>query len=141
MTTSARWLALVACVAMSACFVAPPDEGTGGGAGGGSSGGGVGGGIAGGVGGGSGGGVAGGVGGGAGGGVAGGVGGGSGGGVAGAGGGTGGGAVATLTSIRVTPSAPVIPVGASLALQATGTYSDGTSRDVTADADWSSANQ
>jgi uncharacterized protein YjdB len=45
---------------------------------------------------------------------------------------------ATLQSIAVTPASPSIPKGLSRQFVATGTYSDGTSRDITADVTWSS---
>jgi uncharacterized protein YjdB len=45
---------------------------------------------------------------------------------------------AILQSIAVTPASPIIPIGLSRQFVATGTYSDGTSRDITADVTWSS---
>jgi uncharacterized protein YjdB len=45
---------------------------------------------------------------------------------------------AVLTSISVTPPGPSLAKGTSLQLAATGTYSDGTSQDLTTQASWSS---
>ena len=45
-----------------------------------------------------------------------------------------------LSSIAVTPANPSIPVGITQQFTATGTYSDGTSRDITAQVIWSSSN-
>jgi uncharacterized protein YjdB len=49
------------------------------------------------------------------------------------------GASATLTSIAVTPVTPSIPINTTLQLTATGTYSDGSSSDLTAFVTWSSS--
>lgn len=46
---------------------------------------------------------------------------------------------ATLTSIQVTPSNPTIIVGATQQFAATGTYSDGTTQDITTSVTWSSS--
>ena len=46
---------------------------------------------------------------------------------------------ATLSSVAVTPASPSVAAGATLALQAVGTYSDGTTQDVTGQASWSSS--
>jgi len=46
---------------------------------------------------------------------------------------------ATLTSIAVTPTNPSIPNGTGEAFTATGTYSDGTTQDLTAAVSWSSS--
>ena len=46
---------------------------------------------------------------------------------------------ATLVSITVTPSTASVPINGNQALTATATYSDGSSRDVTAFAGWTSA--
>ena len=46
----------------------------------------------------------------------------------------------TLVSVSVTPVDPLIPAGYSLSLQALGSYSDGTSRNLTAQVLWSSSN-
>ena len=46
---------------------------------------------------------------------------------------------ALLTSITVTPAKPVIAKGTTVALIATGTYSDNTTKDVTADATWTTS--
>ncbi len=57
-------------------------------------------------------------------------------------GGGGGGGNPTLVSIQVTPSNPSITLGATAATQqftATGTFSDNTTRDLTASASWSSS--
>ncbi len=45
---------------------------------------------------------------------------------------------ATLTGLAVTPISPTLGVGTTQAFTATGTYSDGTTQDVTAAASWSS---
>ncbi|MBL0313930.1 MAG: putative Ig domain-containing protein [Holophagaceae bacterium] len=45
-----------------------------------------------------------------------------------------------VTAIAITPSAPTVTAGATLALTATGTYSDGTTANVTNSATWSSSN-
>ncbi|MCJ7494204.1 MAG: Ig-like domain-containing protein, partial [Deltaproteobacteria bacterium] len=45
-----------------------------------------------------------------------------------------------LSSIVVTPANPSIPVGVTQPFTATGTFSDGTSRDITAQVTWSSSN-
>ena len=61
----------------------------------------------------------------------------------GGGGGGGGGAsspAATLQSIAVTPSNPSIAAAATKQFSATGTYSDGTSQDITASLTWTSSN-
>lgn len=47
---------------------------------------------------------------------------------------------ATLASIAVTPVNPTIPSGADEQFSATGTYSDTSTRDLTADATWTSSN-
>ena len=47
---------------------------------------------------------------------------------------------ATLVSISVSPVDPSVPAGYSLYLQAVGTYSDGSSRGLTAEVVWSSSN-
>ena len=47
---------------------------------------------------------------------------------------------ATLASIAVTPANSSIPKGATLQLTATGTFSDGTSQDITHAVSWSSSN-
>ena len=47
---------------------------------------------------------------------------------------------ATLTAIAVTPANPSIPSGVTKQFTATGTYSDGTSDDITALVTWSSGN-
>ncbi|WP_351124187.1 Ig-like domain-containing protein [Shewanella sp. T24-MNA-CIBAN-0130] len=47
---------------------------------------------------------------------------------------------ATLSSITVTPGNPSIPKDQTQQLKATGVFSDGTSTDITASAEWSSAN-
>ncbi len=48
-------------------------------------------------------------------------------------------AVITLDSIDVTPDVATLPKGYSMRLQATGNYSDGSSRDLTADVVWTSS--
>ena len=63
--------------------------------------------------------------------------------VTGCGGGGGGGVflpTATLVSIAVTPVNPSIPKGASQQFTATGTYSDNSTHDVTAQVAWNSSN-
>lgn len=50
-----------------------------------------------------------------------------------------GGGNATLTSIQIIPAKPSVAVGASTQLKATGTYSDGSSGDITTTANWSSS--
>jgi uncharacterized protein YjdB len=45
-----------------------------------------------------------------------------------------------LSSISVTPANPSIPVGVTQPFTATGTYADGTSRDITTQVIWSSSN-
>lgn len=45
-----------------------------------------------------------------------------------------------LRSIAVTPANPTLAAGSTLKLVATGTYSDGTSRDIGAEASWTSSN-
>ena len=47
---------------------------------------------------------------------------------------------ATLVSLFVTPSAPIILLGRTQQLLVTGTYTDGTTSDLTANATWSSSN-
>jgi len=47
----------------------------------------------------------------------------------------------TLVSIQVTPAAPSIAPGSTQQFKATGTYSDGTTKDLTASANWLSATQ
>src|SRR5205085_7368758 len=47
---------------------------------------------------------------------------------------------AALASLAVTPANSTVAVGAKQQLVATATYADGSSRDVTADASWTSAN-
>jgi uncharacterized protein YjdB len=49
------------------------------------------------------------------------------------------GASATLSSIAVTPATPSIPINTTLQLTATGSYSDGSSSDLTAFVTWSSS--
>lgn len=44
---------------------------------------------------------------------------------------------ATLTSLLVSPSTPVVPLGATLQMTATGSYSDGSTQDLTAQVTWS----
>lgn len=46
---------------------------------------------------------------------------------------------ATLSTITVSPSAATVAIGGTLGLKATGTYSDGTSTDLTGSAVWSSS--
>jgi hypothetical protein len=46
---------------------------------------------------------------------------------------------AALVSIAVTPAQPALPLGESLQLTATGTFSDGTTQDLTATATWTSS--
>jgi hypothetical protein len=46
---------------------------------------------------------------------------------------------ATLSSITVTPPNPMLPVGVTQQLAATGTYSDGSTYDITAQVAWSSS--
>jgi uncharacterized protein YjdB len=61
--------------------------------------------------------------------------------VAGCGGGSGGGSpTATLVSVAVTPAGPRIPVGVTSQFAAIGTYSDGTSHDISTQVTWSSSN-
>ena len=48
-------------------------------------------------------------------------------------------ASATLSSVAVTPADPSVPFGGTLQLTATGTYSDGTTMDLTKQAAWSSS--
>lgn len=48
--------------------------------------------------------------------------------------------VATLTSIAVTPANPTLNKGFTLQLTATGTYSDGSTQDLTTQVSWSSSN-
>ena len=47
---------------------------------------------------------------------------------------------AVLVSVAVTPAAPSIAAGTQQAFKATGTFSDGSTQDVTADMSWSSSN-
>jgi hypothetical protein len=47
---------------------------------------------------------------------------------------------ATLVSLSVSPVDPLVPAGYSLPLQAVGTYSDGSSRNLTSQVLWSSSN-
>lgn len=47
---------------------------------------------------------------------------------------------ATLQSISIIPTAPSVPAGIKQQLSATGTYSDGSQRDLTAEAVWQSSN-
>src|SRR5947208_1659605 len=47
---------------------------------------------------------------------------------------------ATLSSIAVTPANPSIAAGATQQFKATGTYSDGTTKDLSSSAAWSSSN-
>jgi trimeric autotransporter adhesin len=54
-------------------------------------------------------------------------------------GGSGGAPQVNLTSIAVTPANPATPVGVPTQFKATGTYSDGSSRDITSTVAWSSA--
>jgi DNA-binding beta-propeller fold protein YncE len=57
------------------------------------------------------------------------------------GGGGGGGSpapVVTLTSIAVTPASPSIALGKTIQLTATGTYSDGTKKDISSQVTWTS---
>jgi uncharacterized protein YjdB len=53
-------------------------------------------------------------------------------------GGSDGGSAATLTSIAVGPTGTHIPAGATAQLTATGTYSDGTTQDLTSSSVWTS---
>ncbi|MBI5518416.1 MAG: Ig-like domain-containing protein [Deltaproteobacteria bacterium] len=46
---------------------------------------------------------------------------------------------ATLRAITITPAASTLPAGATVMLRATGTFSDGSTRDLTESATWSSA--
>jgi len=59
------------------------------------------------------------------------------------GGGGGGGSpmtpAATLTSIAITPASPSVALGATTQLTATGTYSDGTKKDISSQVTWASA--
>jgi len=55
-------------------------------------------------------------------------------------GGDGGTPTAALVSIAVTPANPSIPVGVTKQFTATGTYSDGTSHDITTQVIWSLSN-
>jgi uncharacterized protein YjdB len=54
-------------------------------------------------------------------------------------GGGGGGGSATLTGLTVTPLSATVIVSKTQSLKATGSYSDGTSKDLTASVTWSSA--
>ena len=56
------------------------------------------------------------------------------------GGGGGGGNTATLVSIAVTPSTPSLAPGQTQQFTATGSYSDGTSKNLTSTANWLSSN-
>jgi len=47
--------------------------------------------------------------------------------------------VAVLTSLAVTPTSPSVPIGGTIQLTATGTYSDGTTADLTSVALWTSS--
>ena len=47
--------------------------------------------------------------------------------------------LAPLTSIEVTPMNPTVSAGSNLQFSATGHYADGSSRDITADVEWSSS--
>jgi 6-phosphogluconolactonase (cycloisomerase 2 family) len=47
---------------------------------------------------------------------------------------------ATLVSVAVTPAAPAVEVGTDIQFTATGTYADGTMKDLTDSAAWSSSN-
>ena len=47
---------------------------------------------------------------------------------------------ATLASITITPATPQIALGTALQFTATGTYTDGTSQDITAFVAWTSSN-
>src|SRR6266851_5804261 len=58
------------------------------------------------------------------------------------GGGGGGGSAApmvTLTSIAITPASPSIALGTTTQLTATGSYSDGTKKDLSSQVTWASA--
>ena len=46
---------------------------------------------------------------------------------------------ATLSSVSVTPSTPSIPLGTTLQMKATGTFSDNTTQDLTTQASWQSS--
>jgi hypothetical protein len=48
---------------------------------------------------------------------------------------------ATLVSIGVTPTTPTIPAGTTRQFAATGTYTDGSSQDLTTTATWTSSNE
>jgi hypothetical protein len=50
------------------------------------------------------------------------------------------GTTASLSSIMVTPGAASIPAGSAQQFSAMGTYSDGSSKDITATVQWSSSN-
>jgi hypothetical protein len=52
---------------------------------------------------------------------------------------SGSGTTATLVSIAVTPSPASVPLGTTLQLTATGSYSDGTKQNLTSSASWSSS--
>ena len=60
-------------------------------------------------------------------------------GLASCGGGGGGGGGASLTSITITPTNPSIAIGANQQFMATGNYSDGSTKDLTASAMWLSS--
>src|SRR5262245_62558268 len=55
-------------------------------------------------------------------------------------GGGGSGGSASLTGLAVTPPAATVIVSSTQNLKATGTYSDGSSKDLTGSVTWSSAN-
>jgi hypothetical protein len=46
---------------------------------------------------------------------------------------------ATATSLTVTPAAPSVPIGLTTQFAASGTFSDGTTQDITFDASWASS--
>lgn len=48
---------------------------------------------------------------------------------------------ATLVSIRITPDVPTIPIGISGGFRLIGTYSDGTSQDITSIASWDTSDE
>jgi hypothetical protein len=48
--------------------------------------------------------------------------------------------LATLTAIEIAPAATSVPIGAAVGLTAKGTFSDGTTRDVTSEVAWASNN-
>ena len=45
----------------------------------------------------------------------------------------------TLVSLQITPENPEVEIGSSIALTATGTFSDGSQRDITGEVDWRSS--